>query len=71
MVSMEIHSIIAFSLLRDVAGAHGVRVKMIMILGSCLDLSCVWRTDHFFNSSTVVFHAYLGAKHSPFSTEIR
>ena len=47
---------IFFSLVRDVASAHGVRVK-IMILCSCPDLSYAWRTDHFFNSCPVVSHA--------------
>ena len=47
MVLMRIHLIIFFSLFQDVAGAHGVRVKMIMVLGSCPDLFYTWRTDHF------------------------
>ena len=47
VVLMRIHLSIFFSELRVVASGHGVCVKMIMILGSCLDLSCVRRTDQF------------------------
>ena len=36
-----------FYLLRDVAGAHGILVKIIMSLGSCPDLSYILRIDFF------------------------